>query len=405
MNKEQAGYSEQTIPLSGIHSLYEVSGDYARFFISPGMIDGHLTGYAPKARFIRNSHKVYVPSDTLSQQMALVYAHMERLAALDATLGVGNLNHWPRDIGLGVRMMNGMENNAFYDGGSDSMLFVPYSEQNLPIIVNAGVLAHEHFHSLFFKIVVKPSQAESKSAIWSNQGSNHNAQLYENSLGLTSTLATTNSGTETKDLHFYYHVAMLRGLNEGLADYWGWVYTGDPEFLAPSLPVQRYIRSLAIKTTTLMSSALIQREIGFYINATSGADAGIVSYAYMLGTQFSRILKGFADVYAQTRSLDSVTARQSVAKAILQALPAFRTEFKPLAEGQNDYYLPAHILLSIAAQIPDLRQAECKYLESLINSSQGDSARYACQAKDKEATTWTLQPAPPETLMGRVVGQ
>ncbi len=149
INAEGGAYSLDFIELKGIQDLDTLSGKFVHFFMSPRISSDRLQGPAPKTRFIRNSDGDYIPANEMTQQLVTVYAHMQRLAALDEELGAQGVNKWPRDIGVAVRVRGGLDNNAFYDGKTDAMFFVPYTNKELPIAVNGGILAHEHFHSLF----------------------------------------------------------------------------------------------------------------------------------------------------------------------------------------------------------------------------------------------------------------
>ena len=229
---EADSYQVYTVNLFEITNLKEVAGKFARFFYSPGYSDHQLVGPAPQARFIK-SGSVFIPTDILSAQMATIYFHMQNLAALDTKVGAGEINTWPRSIGLETQIVENdraRKNNAFYDGITDSMMFVPFTGTQLPISVNAGIIAHEHFHSLFFKMVVKPAVSEKK--IMNSLVSAHESYIIPTK---PEKVANPKAVSEKKKALLFNEV-YLRGLNEGLADFWGWLYTNDPDFMHWSLP-------------------------------------------------------------------------------------------------------------------------------------------------------------------------
>lgn len=389
--KSSSNYSLQFIELSGLSNLQEVSGRFVRFFFSPRIIDNHLNGDAPKGKFIRDTDGNYIPADDLSQQMVVIYAHMQRLAQLDNELGAANVNKWPRDIAMGVRVLGGMSNNAFYDSNTDAMLFVPYMQENLPIAINAGILAHEHFHSLFYKIVMKN---------FTQQASIHDRGLFLKQSGITDESKDVPAGrfdmhefsasrneTDDDSAYKYYHTTLLRGINEGLADFWGWMYTGNPDFIAASLPSEKQRRTLSVSDARLVNALplvfAVKETVGYYIAV--GAEDHLMGYAYTLGTQFSRMLKRFTDISAQARGLEDKQARQEVAKMIVKMLPLLRADLEKT--NNNNYYSPAQFVQAFASVILDLHEKECEYLaEVLKNTSMSTEAKKSC----KQDGAWKL---------------
>ncbi|HEX7672730.1 MAG TPA: hypothetical protein VF412_01095 [Bdellovibrio sp.] len=408
MNDDKAAshYSLQFIELLGLNNLQEVSGKFVHFFFSPRIVNNHLDGVAPKGRFIRNTNGNYVPANDLSQQMTVIYAHMQRLAQMDVDLGAEGINQWPRDVGVGVRVTGGMDNNAFYDGKTDSMLFVPYTQADLPIAVNGGILAHEHFHSLFYKIVLK-GLAEDATV--------HDREFFLKNAGIEEidTKDDSKSGetkTEPKesnrivdmtrpqliatddDIHAAYQKTLLRGINEGMADFWGWVYTGNPDFIASSLPSEKSARSLSVSGTRgldwLPTELSVKRSVSTYMTYDLNQTQYLTGYAYTVGTQYSRVMKGFADLIASNRGLDSLTARRQVAKWLLASLATLRSDVEKSSDGS--YYNPGNFVQGFVGAIPDLQEKECNYWMAVMNNSISSSdKKQTC----KQDGSWKLVPA------------
>lgn len=393
-----SNYSLKLFELTGLSNLQEVSGKFARFFFSPRIINNHLSGTAPKGKFIRNTDGNYIPANDLSQQMVVIYAHMQQLAQLDKELGAEGINKWPRDVGMGVRVRGGMSNNAFYDGKTDSMLLVPYTQDNLPIAVNAGILAHEHFHSLFYKIILKGLDLEA---------SIHNRGMFLKEAGigevgvegrelrvpvgrLESRAETKASSAADNSIHKYYHSALLRGINEGLADFWGWMYTGNPDFIAASLPSEKIARSLEVRdvsaVNSLPSELAVRRSVGIYISYDQeNIEKYLTGYAYTLGTQFSRVLKRLSDISAESRSLEDKAARKSIAKLIVQILPLMRTDLEKSNDGS--YYNSVQFVQALLSVMPEMNEQECQYLAEVYkNSGEATQAKKTC----KQDGSWKL---------------
>lgn len=392
----QGKYTLQMLTLQGVTDLQQMAGQFARFFLSPRIIDNHLDGPAPQTRFVRNQDGEYIPSNEMTQQLSAVYYHMQQLANIDKEMGVGEINHWPRDIGVAVRIKGVPSNNAFYDGVTDSMLFVPYTKDEMPIAINGGILAHEHFHSLFFKIVMPDSPY---------RGGVHDRSDFLKETGIVEELSQRKKldilpfdrdyvKVDKDSLHFYYHLALMRGLNEGLADFWGWMYSGDPDFIAQSLPSEKSRRSLRVDeeaTVNFLSSMeSLQRSIKQAFTLENEDKAKVrnfaIGHAYTLASQYSRVLKRFTDIYRKERAIEDMQARKEIAKTILAMLPQMHTDFAQLGEN---YYSPVLFLERfVAALNGNLQEKECLYItQVMVNSSEESDIKYSC----KNESGWKIQ--------------
>lgn len=392
LSNNAATYTLDIFTLKGIEDLQTVAGKFIHFFMSPSIVKNKLNGFSPKARFIRNADGVYVPTDEMSQQLVTIYAHMQRLAELDEELGVGSVNKWPRDIGVAVRVKGGLNNNAFYDGQTDSMLFVPYVNSDLPIAINGGILAHEHFHSLFYKRAISDSIAQ----IHNRADFMDKAYITDDSRFDDEPEVTVTRGPELsdKDLHLFYHKALLRGLNEGFADFWGWIYTGNPDFIALSLPTEKMGRSLNVQDSKsvnfLPSEKTIKTSLEFFYSSASEGkfESFVTGYAYTLGTQFSRLMKRFSDIYAETRKIDNLKARKEVGRILVNVLPDIKVDFQKLGDK---YYTSVLLLNSFLKHIENMQADECQFLAEVYNNSAGDTAfQYSC----KEEAGWKIVKEP-----------
>jgi hypothetical protein len=406
INDSKDGYSLKFIELSGLDNLREVSGRFVRFFISPRILDNRLNGPAPQGRFIKNTDGKYIPANDQSQQLVSIYAHMQNLAKLDEEVGAGGVNHWPRDIGVSVRESSGLVNNALYDGTTDSILIVPYTKSDLPIAVNGGILAHEHFHSLYFKLVMKGFDDTSSTDGQIDTGSIHDRRQFLQTAGIENgdkgdlslkpsprveAGAASNGGagrvvnSSEKLIKRFYNRYLHRGLNEGLADFWGWVYTGDPDFISPSLPAYKRQRTLTAPGYEVVG--LVKADLFRDIVATYAGYSSRESYedymrdkAYALGTKYSRLLKLFTDKAAETRGIDSVEMRKKMATWVVAALPVFLQDFVDYDSTQ--YYPPTRFLSVLSSVITDMSQKECEFMADVINSTEENSNK-TCVAEAK----------------------
>ncbi|UYL09206.1 hypothetical protein B9G69_001270 [Bdellovibrio sp. SKB1291214] len=414
INDSKNGYSLKFIELSGLDNLREVSGRFVRFFISPRILDNRLNGPAPQGRFIKNTDGKYIPANEQSQQLVAIYAHMQSLAKLDEEVGAGGVNHWPRDIGVSVRESSGLINNALYDGTTDSILIVPYTNKDLPIAVNGGILAHEHFHSLYFKLVMKGFEDSSATDGQIDTGSIHDRRQFLQAAGVETgkgdvLSAKPNPRVETdsnpklgsgrmvspaseKLVKRYYNRYYHRGLNEGLADFWGWVYTGDPDFISPSLPAYKRQRSLNIAQYEVVSLVKADRLRDFAATYTNfnnreSYEEYMRDISYALGTKYSRLLKLFTDTAAETRGVDSIEMRKKMATWLVAALPVLRQDF--LAYDSTQYYPPTRFLSILSSVISDMSQKECEFLVEVINSTEENTNKICVAAAKRYQITDT----------------
>lgn len=367
------GYRLEEVSLHGIKSLYKLSGDYVTFYIYPTVSGGKLRGFQPKTRFLK-SGDVYVPEDTLSQQLAVIYAHYQNFAALDAEVGAQGINTWPRDVGVEVRYRKGKsfdENNAFYEGRTDSMLIVPYTQDYLPIPVNAGILAHEYFHSLYFKIVEKPVFSEAVQS--QNKNLLESLTRFANVESQEAIKPLPGNNVVTPD---DYHQVLSRGLNEGLADFWAWVYTGDPEFLQNSLPSEKLARDLNIserdaREFIFPTSEVWQMEVE-NCSRTFRTCAN-TRLPYRLGTKYARLLKFYSGLIEKSRGVSSLEARKIVGAGVIKSLPLFREELLKLKTKTDEYFEPVHFFTLLQQAMPDLKEEEKQFLQELVKKSDNKS--------------------------------
>ena len=338
------------VELTTLEDMVTLKGEAAEFLYSPSLRDNHLSGAAPRIRTLRTKDGVYVGQDFLSIQLLSLYASFEGLMKFDEKLGVKELNTWPRTVAVNTHVVDKMgkasRDNARYSGKIDAFLFEPYSRNQLPLMVNAGVVGHEHFHSLFYKLVLQPLGGSFSEALSSDP---HDSEEMAEALGLgKTTQKVVDSGTSDVTL---YHLMLLRGMNEGLADLWGWIYTGDTEF------VSRSITSEKNRNLTLDSGVL---------SDFSAREAGSMDAAYTLGSQYAKMFHAVVQQEATASQKTEESLRFELAKAILKALPRLKTSIQSLKQNER---LNSSVLVSlISNEISFLSDDGCKLLKSRVTA-------------------------------------
>lgn len=379
-------YQFQVVDLLSVDDLVELKGWAARFLISPNQVESRLQGYAPKIRSVKNAAGVYIATDELSLQLLTIYYHLENLGMMDELAGVKDINSWPRTVAVNVNYIakngngNRTENNALYSGDLDALLFVPYTESSLPIMVNGGIIGHEHFHSLFQKLFVKPlgskypgvrtnlhgdQEHQMKLAMGfpvgvvvpeslpenptpSPEPEDENTPKAEMSERLPAPMKSKESdksadrssdrgqddtdsfGTKSIVGADDYHSYLLRGLNEGLADFWGWLYSSDIDFVGQSLPqfsTQRKLEGIdSIPSDYCFSLSLT------YSAQRDKEYPGPVAKAYRYGTNVARNLKAFALDYQKKRNLTQTQLRAQLGSAVLRSVVSLKEAYIQLSE-------------------------------------------------------------------------
>ncbi len=306
-----AKYELDNVLLKGIKNLYAMSGQFLQTFYAPKYLQDHISGNAPTLDFIRSRDGIYIPTNELSQEAAVLYAHFQNLYDLDKSLGIENLQTWPRKLTLGsVMQVNDQKvmNNTLYDGARDIYIVLKHSGQDFPLWMNAGVNAHEHFHSHFYKLV-KSELLKSKKI---------NAIVGADSHLLQEALPSDLTAKEI------YTLFLIRAWDEGLADLWGWIYSGEVDFVSTSLPSLKDARSLSAKSVQGFNMEQITKE-NLYKNIQNQVEVykknptELNSQSYLYGTAMARQLKAiFAGQIWNKKN------RIEFARKIIAALPVLK---------------------------------------------------------------------------------
>ncbi|MFN9067388.1 MAG: DUF5700 domain-containing putative Zn-dependent protease, partial [Bdellovibrionales bacterium] len=292
------GLKVQTVQLEGVRDSKTLRGDIVEFTFSPGEKDGpegkKLVGQAPVARFIENRDGIMVPSDVLSLQMTTLYYQLQSLKKFEEKLKISENLSWPRKVGLRAKTKNPENrfNNAFYNSELDVIYFVPYTEEILPVPLNAGVLAHELFHAYFAKLVTQKIKNKEQSPL---------------------------------------NEFILKSLNEGLADVWGWLFTGQADFMALSLSKAKTQNDRTLETPKGVTVQLptlrqMQRQVQIAENLCPQIDNCKnpnqlnITESYEHGTQLARLIKVISLQQQQLKNESFEQMRLRIARSVIEAV-------------------------------------------------------------------------------------
>lgn len=394
-------YEMRTVQLETVDNLKVFGGSSARFFYSPGVEDNRIVGIQPSVKLGKDAAGVYFPLDALSLQILTIYYHSEKLREMDRALEIEAVTKWPKTIVLNAQIPGASvyvrDNNAFYWPDRDAMVFVPYTQSSLPISVNGGVIGHEHFHYIFESLIERQVK---------KQG------MYEESKpsAAGTTIVEGNeedggvcSGTEGRKR---YLLLLSRALNEGLADVWAWLYSGDTKFVERSLSAKgsgdemmdatdplcgngdeeatsvkkrklkgevdrKAVRDLDSKVKGQIESCkcfhgrIIDVEAAAKISGQS-RDASI-GLAYHLGSRVAKVVKQFITGGATELKTYSIEDRRKVARGMLVGLS--RIEKRVLALKEGEWVEPSELVSLVTQEMSFINPENCKYLQSKLGST------------------------------------
>lgn len=377
----EAQYSLRTVQLKNIQNFREVRGQYAQFFLSPGLVDGRLNGSSPIAYFAKTSEQTYIAKDTLSLQMATLYYHMQSLILFAQDLGVSIKSAMPIGINTKIKGDKALQNNnAFFDGRSKAMLFVPYTAKELPIAVNAGIIAHEFFHSIFYSKVLGPISQKKANISSPNNSSQRISDLTVHSYEGWSQKSILKQVSLTEEELF--NETYLRGINEGLADFWAWAYTNDPDFLKWSLSAHSKKRSLTKQPEV---SYKTERDIEFAVieaqNISTDPSMELSNYIYDIGTPYARFLKELVQVKVDHEGYSLVEAKRAISKFVLNFVQDLSKSALKLSAQDK---LSTKSLFLAADQLDSglQSQQQCEliiqYLNAPLEKADVIAAKYTC---------------------------
>ncbi len=328
----------QDVYISSFNEPEFLRGTYAEFYVEPQLdFNQHRMAQpgTPSGRFASTQTGSNLALDTTSLQAVAIYAHLEKLQQLNKFSGADAFVPKRISVGIDVGIITDnkiVDNNAQYNPSLDSLLFVPYTNTDLPISFNAGVIGHEYFHSIFQHIV--------GNAVSSQLGFANIDEPTNQSSPIESGDPQAGSQISIKE----YNRFVLRGINEGLADFWGWIYSGDETFVGRSL-------SHALESRRLNRKSVQFYGVDFFKAALSADqnDQVRTARAYILGSQYAVYFHNLTLKIFEGKSDEKI--RIKMAKALILALPKFKSEIVGKVDGE--YIAPEIFIKSFLTSIKE----------------------------------------------------
>lgn len=269
-------------------------------------------GIRPYLKGFFDSRGIWVGRDVHSLRLISLYATFEKLWEIDGELGLRSYLKWPRQVFFDTKVKLGenvSHNNARYSPEWDIYIFEPYTLSELDLVINPGVVAHEHFHALFHHIVTQSV---------SDQGLK---QALLKSPEISSGPSKPQPDFAPVDLSsaIYIHY-LVRAWNEALADVWAWLVTGDTHFVERSIPSEKG-RSLDGDTPP---SLLTKKQL-LDVLLSNPAPAVRLYFSYQLGSQMAKQL------YQTLKTQDRNTSRKNLTLFISKLSQEVNTWSMPLS--------------------------------------------------------------------------
>lgn len=382
-------YSFADVELQNIFDLTSVSGAYAHFFTHASRVDQKIIGAQPKGQFLKDKDGVFRPRNFLSLQLATIYYHTQNLFKLESSLKIENPRSAPLKIILDTPIINSKQtdNNAFYEGSLDAIIFLKYSEEDLPLSLNGGVFAHEYFHSIFERIVLKQLKSNDLFSIPAsiNKISEHRTldvndfDLKAMATNLDSRQAAEAPIILSKDDVKWYYALLLKGFNEGLADYWGWSYVNDVSFIGHSLKQTRVTRKLDLKSQAKNNLQLLSdREMLSIVFQTYDSKFEtqnqklelINAFSYLLGTRFALFFKTYSETIQEERKLSKDETKKIVNQLVIDFIKGLSKNLSDVkvASTDSDLVSPYSLVYKFIAEQTLPNEKECIFLKTFIEN-------------------------------------
>jgi len=358
---EPGHYSLQEITLTTLDDPYQLSGQAAKIYFGSELNGRNFDGEPARPRLLEQSG-VFYPADRASILAVTAYAHYEHMFKKDQELGVSAGVGWPRQVSVDSEYLDenlGMvTRNAEYIGIYDVTRVAPHSGDGIPVALNGGVLAHENFHAYFDKAVSGPVRRTYpfRPKINLYWPALNGGPL--NELWLASQWKSDHTNDDDPDEWLLYNLLVLRAWDEGLADYFGYFYAKDPQFMAASFKEVAPFRSVEGFYPPIPSIESLSEK--FY--GVDDPDCIKVCQSYTYGTFNTRFLLDFQK--------STGLSDEAIARSIKLNLPRLGKQvLEAMARGEHlPFGMVWDVLLSDESKLAN--ESGCPVIEYYFNWKQ-----------------------------------
>lgn len=214
-----------------------VQGPAAVVYENPQLSISGFSGNPAEPR-LSQTDQVWIPLDVKSSSALSIYHSFERIKKFEESVipEASSQLEWPRKVAFDLQILGGgFINNAFYSGGIDVTAVTSYQENGLPIAFNSGILAHEHFHAHFHRLVGEQVSLRLEKLFADPAHAHAHGSEATPRCGLRR-VDSFEKGKENSEFNQIVNFFVMRAWNEGLADLYAALVTGNSNFVVKSLP-------------------------------------------------------------------------------------------------------------------------------------------------------------------------
>lgn len=346
-------YERKSFYLSTLRDPRKMIGSVIRVTLNPRFSrDGEVSEITPEAQYLVNADKQLVPTSTRSDELFTIYKIMEDLYKFDQATGVDQILNYPRILSIQERAKKANEkDDAFYSPLYDRIVFLSYTGKKAPLAHNTGVIAHEHFHAIFNKIVNPISETIDDM--------NYDAKLnlHDESPTLAEQFSVSSMEVETRA---GFNYLILKSLDEGLADFWTNLQTDMSNSYVVSYMPEDQMEARAVQATIYPMDALpvLKADLDFsaYEREKKLTDRPVRKKVYGNAVKYSNFIKTLSEKMYPSHAEASALSHQERKVAIAQWIIASLKKLSVVVQekGQTQYLTQAEILESF---IPDNKEA------------------------------------------------
>lgn len=318
--QEDGTYKRSVFKLQTLENPRAVSSSKIRITLNPKFyMDGTTGDTTPEAQYFVDKDGNIVPKTTLTEELFSIYKIMEDFYFFDMKTGIDQVLFYPRNVSIHNKTPKaGEKDNAFYISSFDRIVVLSYKGKRAPLGMNKGVLAHEHFHAIFNKIISPVKNTiNDKNYVLSLFG------LLDEGAGLYSAI-----DVDLPDEQIGYNYLLLRALDEGMADFWANLHTNISNSYKASYSPEDQLDGRAVEgvvsemfAQNILESALNIANYRKEIAVNGSAYRPTHDFIYVSGSKYSNLIKSLSDkIYPLKGGISLEERNVLVGKWIVQSL-------------------------------------------------------------------------------------
>jgi hypothetical protein len=270
------GEQLQEVELPTLHKPQNLSGDVAEIVLKNASFGDPSKGVQGKTEMrLSKQGNLWVANDPVTQLGLGSYYLMEQIYAREKAMGVLKYLNYPLRMAVAAEVNQSSDRLEFQNNASVftdymSVVVYRYGDSYDPMALDPTVMSHEHFHLLFEVLFMRPFM-------------NRMIQRFNVT---EDSLATAYRNNQNLDAVTYVY-GLIQAWNEGLADFYSYVHTGETHFgrwsLSPTFSEAREMSVPNLEHLFLGDQAL-------QVFANPGPDCERMCVRYVQGTTFARTM-------------------------------------------------------------------------------------------------------------------